>query len=138
MSLPDQIAAYEDCFDLYSSALADSIGVRARFPNHVDAKLMQMRMHQARSLQRRESIRLYDKTDLRWNKSEFDPLKVSVRVDDEDRWWVYVIRHGQEIETIEPLSTVSAEVHRPPKLEISPPRLMIEALEPGTTIKRRF
>lgn len=104
MSLPDQLAAYADCLDLYERALGDEVGARAKLPTVNEATMFRMRMHQARSLERAESRRMYDKTDIRYNKSEFDVLKVTVREDTEGGWWVYVTRHGQEIETVETLS----------------------------------
>jgi hypothetical protein len=104
MSLPNQIAAYEDCFELFDKANDDKVGARAKLPDMAGAKMMQMRMHNARALTRMESRRLYPKGDLRWDKSQYDALKVSVKQDTEGGWWVYVTRHGQEIETIETLS----------------------------------
>lgn len=105
MSLPDQLEAFEDCLGLYERALADKVGARACFGTYEEAKLMQLRMHQARALERRQTLRLYPASDLRHGKSEFDCLRCRVLGPDEDGdWWVYVDRHGQDIKTIEALS----------------------------------
>jgi len=96
MSLPETISAYPDCKELYERANEDPIGVRARMESEAAAKLFQMRMHQYRSLERRQSKRLYDRDDIRHGKSEFDPLVVKVREDTEGHWWVYVERANLE------------------------------------------
>jgi hypothetical protein len=105
MSLPEYLGAYEDCFSLYQRALDDPIGARACFTTESGAKTFQMRMHQARALDRRESMRIYTRDQPQWGKSEFDVLKVlSAQEDTEGNWWIYVQRHGVEIKVIESLS----------------------------------
>lgn len=101
MSLPNQISAYPDCFELFDRAAASTKGARALLPDKSKAMLFQMRMHQARSLQRAETRRMYDKSSPQYDKSEFDHLRVSVQEDSTGGWWVYVIPHGTMIETIE-------------------------------------
>ena len=105
MTLPNQIAAYEDCFILYDKALADPLGARALFDTKSKARVFIMRMHQARQLERDESKKQYPKEDPRWGKSEYDSLRVTLREGDpSDGWWVYVDRHSAEILAMETLS----------------------------------
>lgn len=114
MALSNQIAAYEDCFDLYETAAADPIGARAMFRTESEAKLMQLRMNQARVLERDEAKRLYPREDHRWNKSGYDNLANRIREGADGSWWLYVERHGQDIVTVETLSDLD---HSPePKL----------------------
>lgn len=101
MSLPNTIASYEDCFSLFARAANKPKGSRALIGNFGDAKHFQMRMHQARKLQREETCRMYETTAPQYNKSEFDSLMVTLRIDGDGLWWVYVIPHGSQIEVIE-------------------------------------
>lgn len=104
MSLPATIASYEDCENLFASALEHPRGQRACFATEREARMFQMRMHTFRSLHRGESRRMYTPADPQYDKSEFDRLVVRVRGPDDDfNWWVYVERHGMAIITIEEL-----------------------------------
>lgn len=110
MSLPNQIAAYDDCFDIFARAAEDEKGVRVRFDEHSKAKFFQLRMCQARALERAESTRLYEKSDVRWNKSSFDKLVVRNPIQDtEGGWWVYIERHGAQVTDIEAISEIEDE-----------------------------
>lgn len=141
MSLPNQVAAFTDCYDLYERALHDSLGARAKLPSYKDATLYQLRLHHARSLLRLESRRIYDSADIRYNKSEFDCLKATVRMDPSGAWWVYITRHGQEVETIESLSESGPEALE--TLRSIPPETLRITHQPipitiDSPIKRRF
>lgn len=113
MTLPDQIAAYEDCFDLFDAAKNDEKGSRALIGTRGDAKYYTMRMQKARSLQRAESRRIYPRDDPAYNKSEYDHLRVTVKEDEKGLWWVYVTRHKHEVKVIEPLSQVEEPESKP-------------------------
>lgn len=116
MSLPEQLAAYNDCFDVFDKAMADPTGIRCVFDKYERAKFFQLRMNQARSLMRKESTRLYPQNDPRHNKSEYDSLVVRNPVEDEaHEWWVYIERHGSVILGIESLSTGEPLGLDPPK-----------------------
>lgn len=106
MSLPHQIAAYADCFELYDAAKADPKGARTVFPTYGAAFRMRARMNMARYLQRVESSRMYPASDQRHGKSEYDELRVTIKEDTEGEWWVYVDRHGLDLQLIQPLSEV--------------------------------
>lgn len=106
MSLPHQIEAYEDCFDLFDAALADPKGARACVVTHAKAFHLRMRMNMARYLHRQEAARMYPAGDQRHGKSQYSRLKVVLKEDTHGEWWVYVERHGTEVAIIEPLSEV--------------------------------
>ena len=110
MSLTNQISTYPDCFDLFQRAADSPAGVRAPTANYETAKLLQMRMHQARALQRQEARRIYPLDDIRWGKSVYDHLVVRVRQDTEGTWWVYV--EGQNMY----IMTEVEELEEPPQL----------------------
>ncbi len=104
MSLPLQIAAYGDCFEVFERAKANPRGVRVHMGPKNSAERMRYRMQMARRLARDESRRMYDRTAPQWNKSEFDDLILLLRQDEDGEWWVYVERYGMDIGVIEPLS----------------------------------
>lgn len=106
MSLPHQIAAYDDCVKLYETAAADPKGARACLITYGAAFRMRARMNMARYLLRQEAVRMYEPEDPRYNKSEFDYLKVTVKEDEAGEWWVYVEPHGMEMAIIESLSEI--------------------------------
>lgn len=110
MSLPKQIGAYKDCFELFEKAKADEVGARAQLPTQKAAYVFQMRMHQARALEREESRKAYKSFELPYNKSEFDDLIVTIKEDTEGCWWVYVERHGAAIIAIETLSELEPDL----------------------------
>ena len=105
MSLPNTTAAYEDCFDHYERARHSPNGIRVLLPDLGQARHLQFRMHQARVLERRDSMRIYGKTDPRWGKSENDHLRVSLvaPADGESGHWVYIEPWGQKPEAVEEL-----------------------------------
>lgn len=109
MPVSDQIAAYDDCFVVFDKALADPEGLRVRFRTKGEAGRFQIRLCKARKLERDQSKRIYERSDVRWGKSRFDKLAVRSPVEDSDGfWWVYIDRHGSEILGMEPLSEMEA------------------------------
>lgn len=120
MALPEQIGAYEDCIRLYDEALADPIGARTWFPDNSAAMYFRTRMNNARVILRKESMRLYDRTDHRYNKSDFDKLVCRIKEDTDGVFWVYVERHAATLNDIEPLS----EVEPPAAIEYTPYKLL--------------
>lgn len=107
MSLTDQRAAYEDCYRLYQEAVDSpkGAGVRIPRPSQNDAKFFALRMNKARSIQRRDSRRVYPPDHHLFDTSEFDHLQVCVRgPDPTGEWWVEVKPHAINLDYIEPLA----------------------------------
>lgn len=102
MSLTSQPAAYIDCYDLFARAADTPLGVRTPFPTEDRAKHFQLRMHQARKIQRDQNSRIYPASSPLYNTSEYDALQVQIRTDGEE-WWVYVRPVGENLEYIETL-----------------------------------
>lgn len=104
MALPTTTAAYEDCYDYFERARVSPKGIRVFFTEHKGAFRFQARMCQARVLERRDNMRLYDKTDPRWGKSTSDGFRVAVREAAEgDGWWVYIEPWLQQVDLVEEL-----------------------------------
>lgn len=108
MSLTDQSAAYTDCYRLYQRAVDSrrGAGVRVPFPTENEARFFALRMNKARSIQRRDSRRIYDGAHHLYDTSEFDHLQVIVRPDSADppEWWVFVKPHAVAFDVIEDLA----------------------------------
>lgn len=104
MALPKVTAAYEDCYDYFDQARASANGIRILLETKSQAMHLQFRLHQARSLERRDNSRIYDRSDPRFGKSENDKFRVAVREAAEgDSWWVYIEPWNQKVETVEEL-----------------------------------
>jgi hypothetical protein len=78
MALTDSIAAYEDCFQAFERAAKSKKGIRILFEDKKTANYFRLRMNYARVLQRREAVRMYDRTDPRFGKSEFDKFRLKM------------------------------------------------------------
>lgn len=108
MSLSTNIGAYPECFEHWEKATAiitgGGKGYRLECTNAPAAKHLMARMNQARALLRRDSRRMYPKDDARWDKSEFDHLKLMLRDDTDGNWWIYIISHGSIVVTAEEIT----------------------------------
>ena len=110
MSLSNRLEAFEDCLEYFERALADAAGLRVCFAEYQQAKLFQLRMHQARALQREQHKRLYEANDPRWGASLYDKLTVRAPVEDTGgEWWVYIERTTSVILDAQPIAGTPAE-----------------------------
>lgn len=104
MALPKVTAAYEDCYEYFDQAQASANGIRILLDKETKAKHLQFRLQQARSLERDDNKRLYDRTDPRWGKSIHDKFRVAVReAAEKDGWWVYIEPWSTDAVTVEEL-----------------------------------
>lgn len=105
MALSESVAAYEDCYEYYETARRTAKGIRVLLENEKQAGILRMRLHQARVLERRESMRLYERNDVKYGKSENDKFRVSMKraADGEEGWWVYIEPWNQEVMGVEEL-----------------------------------
>src|SRR5882762_5370544 len=94
MTLPNHLGAYGFEIEHFDRAIDEPLGIRVHFgKDSAGAKKFQLRMHQARSLDRQQSRRMYPVQDIRSGASIYDPLIIRVREDVEGDWWVYVDKH---------------------------------------------
>lgn len=109
MSLPTQLGAYESEIELFDRALEDEVGVRVNFgTDHAKAKQFQLRLHQARSLQRAQNRRLYPIGDKQYDTSPWEGYIVKVLQDVAGEWWVYICKRSTEIGDVENLSEIES------------------------------
>lgn len=105
MSLPDSRLAYTDCFEMFEQALKDPAGVRVGCDSDAAAYHMRFRMHKARSIDRKDNFRTYDRDHHMSGKSTYDQFVIRVREDTEGKFWMYIEREVLPT-MIEPLSEV--------------------------------
>lgn len=139
MSLPTQLGAYADCYELWSAADSLKVGCRTFVgPDYRHAEYLRMRMHQARKLLRDQSKRAYPREHKLWNSSDYDIYKLTIKDDSDGNYWLYIELHGNwaaasNIEPIpaEELGAIPAEYESfrtPAALPNTPPHLQIEAI----------
>lgn len=108
MTLPNHLGAYGFEIEHFDRAVDDPTGIRVHFgKNSAEAKKFQLRLHQARALDRQQSRRMYPSQDIRAGSSIYDPLIVRVREDVAGDWWVYIERQKFDASRIESLSEES-------------------------------
>lgn len=123
MSLPVQIAAYTDCYEIWSTAAQLRVGCRTFVgPDYAKAEYLRMRMHQARSLLRDQSKRAYPREHPLWGQSDYDAYKITLKPDEDTNYWLYVELHGNwaAAANIEPIP--------PDELGVLPPAMSPEIL----------
>ena len=105
MALSDQTSAYSDCYDFFDRAIRSGRGIRILVPSEKDASFLRFRLNQSRVLQRRESTRVYQRTDPQYGKCEFDKFRVTTRppADGETGFWVYIEEWSAETLDVEEL-----------------------------------
>jgi hypothetical protein len=105
--------SYQDVYDIFNRALEDPKGIRLPYDNYTDAKYFQMRMHQARVIDRKENAKIFPPGDVLHGQSQYDVLQVKLvgPVDDEhsptgSTTFVYVEPKDKNIPDIESLSEI--------------------------------
>lgn len=110
--------SYSDCFTLFDKALADAKGARFQVnggDNYGDAYHFRLRMHQARSIDRKDNRSLYpDPHSPLHGRSEFDVLVIQIKgPDTEGKWWIYVKHTEINVDDIESLSEMEGGEAQP-------------------------
>lgn len=105
MTLPNHLGAYGFEIEHFERANDDPTGIRVHFgKDSAAAKKFQLRLHQARALDRQQTRRMYPPQDIRAGSSIYDPLVVRVREDISGDWWVYIERQKFDPTRIESLT----------------------------------
>lgn len=109
MPIPTNRMSYKDIYDVYDAALDDPKGIRLAFSNLGDAKNYQMRMHNARAIDRRENKKTFPEGDPMHGQSTYDILQVRIRHGEDGTVFLYVEPKDKNAPEIEPLSEIEAE-----------------------------
>lgn len=135
MSIPTSRLAYSDCYEAMDRALDDTTGVRIKMESHDGATFLRMRFHQARAIDRKDNMAVYEDGDALYGRSIYDPLVLRIREDD-DNVWLY-IEKIQIRGLVQPLSEIEEYEALPVPAQ---PRLIEQAPAPLQLehIKRRI
>lgn len=134
MSLNNSRRSYDDCFVLFDRALEADRGIRVEVPDSDAATYLRMRMHHARTIDRRENKTTYpDPAEALHGRSVYDIFVI--RIEDGEPAWVYLDKQKVEIgrveeipadyriETMPTAPRVEFHVVEPPKQLESPERI---------------
>lgn len=111
MTIPTNRMSYIDCFEVWDRALEDPKGIRVPFETREAAKHFQMRMHNARAVDRRENRSIYEKGHQMHGQSTYDPYQVIIREGEDGTYFLYLEPRDKHIaiDQIESLSELEAE-----------------------------
>lgn len=132
MAISTSHLSYGDCYEVMDLALRDERGVRVAQPDMNSCTFLRMRLNQARAIDRNRSKSVYKEGDALFGCSQYDPLVVRIRTNDDGQFWVYVEKSAASMGLVESLSEVSEQVYLPEP----PAQLLLPA--PGPPLKRRI
>ena len=104
MSISNSRLSYSDCYELLDGAIADSKGARVWVGTHADATFFRMRVHQARTINRKDNQEIYEPGDPLYGSSVYDKVVIRLKEDEVGEWWVYAEKMALEPGAVEALS----------------------------------
>lgn len=124
--------SYQDCYDIFNAALANERGIRFEVPDFGAGNQLRVRLHYARSIDRKENREAYATDHKLYGRSIYDPLVVRLRNEDR-KWWIIIEKFSIDSLNIQPLGKenvldqstdghlreVSGEGHQEPREEAS-------------------
>jgi hypothetical protein len=91
MTIPTNRMSYADIYPVYDKALEDPKGIRIPFDTRAEAQHYQMRLHNARSVDRRENAKIYpDKGHKMHGQSVYDVLQVRIKQGEDGTHFIYI------------------------------------------------
>ena len=146
MSLNNSRRSYDDCFSLFDRALEADRGIRVEVDDIRAANYLRMRMHHARTIDRRDNKLIYpDPEDAMHGRSIYDIFVIRIE-DGEPKAWVYLDKEKVTIGRVEDIPTdhkieyrpvPQVEYHLPPITDVVDAEFTIEEPKQITHIKRR-
>ncbi len=122
MSLSNSRLAYDDCFKLLDAALDEPRGIRVEVASSNDATYLRMRIHHARTIDRRENAATYiEKDHPLHGRSPYDILVVRIE-DDHEGSWLYLDKQKVEIGRVESIPETKTLMGPEPMLQIEGPK----------------
>lgn len=110
MTIPTNRMSYADVYEKFDEAKDDPKGIRIPFDTKGEAMHYQMRMHNARAVDRRENAKMLDKSHPLHGQSSYDVLQVRLRKGEDDTWFVYIEPKDKYIGETESLSEIEGEI----------------------------
>lgn len=102
MSASTSRLAYQDAYDILDQAVENSVGIRVQVPDEGAGFNLRLRLHQARSIVRKENKEIYPEDHKLYGRSIYDPLVIRIKKE-ATKWWMYIEKMSAESLTIEPL-----------------------------------
>lgn len=100
MTVSNSKGAYQDCHDLFERAKHSKHGLIIHQPTFGLARLLQTRLHKARTLLREESRMIFEPGDPGYDISPYDDLIVRQPTEEGDRWLIKIEKRQYEVEEI--------------------------------------
>ena len=86
MSISTSRLSYGDCYEAMEKALDDSAGVRIKVESHDMAHHLRLRMHTARSIDRKDNKTLHEEGAPLYGRSIYDRLVLKIRQINGETW----------------------------------------------------
>jgi len=86
MSLSTSPLSFTDCYTTFDMALSDPLGIRIKMPDYNSSVNYRMRLHMARTLDRKRNSEIYRPGDPMYGVSQYDRLKISIKTDGAGQW----------------------------------------------------
>lgn len=125
MTISTSRLAYLDCFKVLDKALEDKQGARIRMTDMDSAIYFRMRCHQARSIERKENLAVYDEGEFMHGKSVYDRLVLRIKTE-EGVVYLYLEKALVDMGDVEALANEPDQE----MLEAPKPQLRIEGPKP--------
>lgn len=90
MSIPTNRMSYSDIYEIFDKAMDDPAGIRIPFETQALARHYQMRMHNARAIDRRENKDIHKPGDPLYGQSVYDTLQIRIRLAEDGTFFIYV------------------------------------------------
>ena len=121
MTLPTSLLSYAAEIDAMEKAMESDMGIRIRMRNWEHANFFRMRLHYARTLDRKQNKEIYQETSdhKMYGCSQYDPLFAKIRYID-GVCWLYL----EKVDRLEFDTELLTE--RAPYMEIEPPKPLLQ------------
>lgn len=115
MGMSNSRLAFSDCYDLMEKAIADPKGIRIKFLSRDDAWHYRLRLHNARQIDRKDNLEIYEEGHTMHGKSPYDVLimRIEEATNGAVGWWLKLEKLSIDDLEIESLSEVKAEIPLP-------------------------
>lgn len=107
MTAPTTRLSYGDAYDALDRAKDDPKGIRLRFDDWASACTFRSRLHNARSVDRRDNTTIYELGDPLYGRSAYDTLIVRIKEDTDGHHWVYIEHTSIDKMIVESLSNAA-------------------------------
>lgn len=94
--------SYTDCYEVLDKAIANQKGIRVEVSDLGAGRHYRVRLHQARSIDRKDNKETYPEDHKLHGRSVYDQLVVRLRLV-KSKWWMYIERFSTDNLNIEPL-----------------------------------